>query len=226
MPLAPSGFMNVGVSMWHDLEARQLGGRDERVVGEVRRDRVAVVVVAHLLEQRLGRALGDAAVDLALEQQRVEHPAGVVAGDVAEGADLAGLGVDLDDGDVGAERERRAGGLRRRVSMRQQLAGRRRRRRARPTSCDTAGVPATWNAPSSLSSTMSASSASSSWAASFLACSTSSIGGLVDGGAALLQRARAHRAAAGRHEVGVAPDERRSCPSGCRSARGRSSTTR
>ena len=67
-----------------DLEARQLGGRDHRVVGEVRRDRVAVVVVADLFEQRLGGALGDATVDLAVEQQRVQHPTGVVAGDVAE----------------------------------------------------------------------------------------------------------------------------------------------
>ena len=52
----------------HQLEAGQLGGRDEGVVGEVGRDRVAVLVVADLLEQRLGRALGDAAVDLALER--------------------------------------------------------------------------------------------------------------------------------------------------------------
>ena len=95
----------------HDLEAGQLGGRDHPVVGQVGRDRVAVLVVADLLQQRLGGALGHAAVDLALEEQRVDHPAGVVAGDVAEVADLAGLGVDLDDGDMGTERERGAAGV-------------------------------------------------------------------------------------------------------------------
>ena len=74
MPLAPSGLSGVGVSMCDQLEARQLGGGDHGVVGEVRGDRVAVVVVADLLEQRLGRALGDAAVDLALGEQRVDDP--------------------------------------------------------------------------------------------------------------------------------------------------------
>src|SRR4051794_2087053 len=67
----------------HELEARKLGSTDEGVVGEVRRDRVAVVVVAHLLHQGLGRALGDAAVALAIEEQRVDDRAGVVAGDEA-----------------------------------------------------------------------------------------------------------------------------------------------
>ena len=51
------------------------------------------------------------------------------------------------------------------------------------------------------------------------------LGRLVDRGAALLERARAHGAAALRDEVGVAPDRARSCPSGCRSARRRSSPT-
>jgi hypothetical protein len=45
-------------------------------------------------------------VDLAVDQQRVHDGAGVVAGDVAQEPDLAGLGVDLDDRDVGAEGER------------------------------------------------------------------------------------------------------------------------
>ena len=50
---------------------------------------------------------GDAAVLLALDEQRVEDRAAVVDGDVADDADLTGVEVDLDDGDVGAERERR-----------------------------------------------------------------------------------------------------------------------
>ena len=183
--------------------------RDERVVGEVRRDRVAVAVVADLLEQRLGGALGDAAVDLALEQHRVEHPAGVVAGDVADQLHLAGLGVDLDHGDVRAERERRPAGLEERGVGRP--SGRSASVLAATASSAhvlaTAGVPATWNAPLSLSSSMSASSASSSLAASFFAVVDQLAGGLVHGGAAVLQRARTHRAAALGDEVGVAPDD-------------------
>ena len=44
---------------------------------------------------------------LPLDEQWVEHGAAVVDGDVAEEADVARLGVDLDHRDVGAERERR-----------------------------------------------------------------------------------------------------------------------
>ena len=46
-------------------------------------------------------------MELALDEQRVDDAPGVVAGHVADEAHPAGLGVDLDDGDVGAERERR-----------------------------------------------------------------------------------------------------------------------
>ena len=65
------------------------------------------LVVGDLLEQRLRRALGDAAVLLAGDEQRVEDAAAVVDGDVAHQPHAAGLGVDLDDGDVRAERVRR-----------------------------------------------------------------------------------------------------------------------
>ena len=43
---------------------------------------------------------------LTLDEQRVEDRAAVVDGDVAHGAHLARVEVDLDDGDVGPERER------------------------------------------------------------------------------------------------------------------------
>ena len=49
---------------------------------------------------------GDAAVLLALDEQRVEDRAAVVDGDVAHDAHLARVEVDLDGGDVGPERER------------------------------------------------------------------------------------------------------------------------
>ncbi len=89
------------------LEARHLGRRQERVVGERRGQRVAVLVVDDLLEERLGGALRDAAVPLALGQQRVHDRAGVVDGHDPAEEHLAGLGIDLDDRHVGAERERR-----------------------------------------------------------------------------------------------------------------------
>ena len=67
----------------HQLEGGQLGGGDDPVVGEVGGERVAVVVVDELLDERLRDALGDAAVALALGEQRVEDAAGVVDGDEA-----------------------------------------------------------------------------------------------------------------------------------------------
>ena len=166
---------------------------------------------------------GDAAVLLALDEQRVDHRAAVVDGDVAHELDPAGLEVDLDDGDVGAERERRvalvevASGLER---------GRRRRRdaggvlprRARPRSERVAGTPATPTVPASVSTTMSATSASSRWAASCLALLDQRLGGLVHGRAAELQRARAARAAAPGTRS-VSPSTSGSARPGCRSGR-------
>ena len=90
------------------LQRRELGGGRERVADEGAGQRVAVLVVDDLLVERLRDAGRDAAVHLALRDQRVDQRAGVVDGDEPQQLDRAGLGVDLDDGDVGAERERRA----------------------------------------------------------------------------------------------------------------------
>ena len=84
MPFAPSGLSGLSVSVFDTSKLRQLGGRRHRVVHEVRGDRVAVVVVLHLLAQRLRGALRDAAVLLAGDEQRVEDRAAVVDRDVAE----------------------------------------------------------------------------------------------------------------------------------------------
>jgi hypothetical protein len=90
------------------LEPGKLGGRQERVGGQRRGLRVALGVVDDLLEQRLRGTLGQAAVPLALGEQRVQHGARVVDGDQPPQHHPAGLGVHLDHGQVGAERERRA----------------------------------------------------------------------------------------------------------------------
>ena len=54
--------------------------------------------------QRLAGALHDAAMELALDQQRVDHVADIVNRGVADEAHLAGVGVDLDLADVAAVR--------------------------------------------------------------------------------------------------------------------------
>ena len=73
------------------------------------------------LHQRHPDAVGEAAVDLALDDHRVDARAAVVDRDEAPHRDLAGARIDVDDADVGAERERQV----RRVVDRS-------RRRARP----------------------------------------------------------------------------------------------
>ena len=105
MPLAPSGLSWAGGLGVGRLERRELGRAGHGVVGQRRRQRVAVGVVDELLPQRLGHPLGDPAVLLAGDDQRVEDAAAVVDRDVAQGPDPARLGVDLDHRHVGAEGE-------------------------------------------------------------------------------------------------------------------------
>ena len=123
-----------------------------------------------------------AAVLLALDEQRVEHRAAVVDGDVADDARPRRC--------RGRPRRRRCG---RRTGTWRRPGRSRRRRRARracrrrrrsssvsatrrassPHDSAPAGTPATPTVPASVSTTMSATSASSRWAASRLALSTS-----------------------------------------------------
>src|SRR6478609_5948509 len=58
------------------------------------------VVVDHFLVQRLRHAPRDAPMTVPLAEQRVEHPAGVIDGDDPLQHRLAGLDVNLDDGQV------------------------------------------------------------------------------------------------------------------------------
>ena len=83
-PLAPSGLRGDGVCVRVGLERRQVAGARDRVGRERAGDVVAVLVEGDLLEQRLRDALGDAAVDLALEQHLVVDPARVVDRDVPD----------------------------------------------------------------------------------------------------------------------------------------------
>ena len=143
-------------------------------------------------------------MQLALEQQRVEDASGVVAGHVADEAAVAGLGVDLDHGDVRAERERRrSGGSTSRSSAAAPCSGRgagqvgpRRRHGRRARDVERAAA---------VSSTTSATSASSAFGGDAARACRPARRPLVDRGAAVLQRPRPDRAAADGHDVGVAP---------------------
>ena len=98
---------------------------------------LAVLVVDDLLAERLGGPLRDAAVALAVQQQRVDDGAAVVDADEAPEGGPAGLLVDLHHGDVDAERERLAVGREEAGRLQARLvAGRARcRRTPRPAIC-------------------------------------------------------------------------------------------
>ena len=116
-----------------------------------------------------------------------------------------GLGVDVDDGHVGAEGERRLRGAE--VAARPRRC---RRRRWRPRS--SCGTPTARRRRGTRrltgSSTMSSTEASSRFGGDRAGLVDHRRGGLEHGRAAELQRARAEGAGAPRHEVGVAVDHR------------------
>ena len=77
------------------------GHAGQQVVGERRGQRLALRVERHLLEQRRADALRRAAVDLAVDDHRVDQDAGVFHHDVIEDFDAAGFRIDRDDRGVG-----------------------------------------------------------------------------------------------------------------------------
>ena len=66
-PLTPSVVGRAGVSVRSVVKCGRSGAAGDEVVDERAGDQVAVVVVDGLLVERLGDALGQAAVDLALD---------------------------------------------------------------------------------------------------------------------------------------------------------------
>ena len=89
-PLTPSGLVLVGP------DCLEIGAEIVRVrhgvIHERAGDELAGFVVDDMLHQRLAGALRDAAVDLAVQQQRVELDAEVVDHGIAHDLDLAGVG--------------------------------------------------------------------------------------------------------------------------------------
>src|SRR4051812_45564732 len=93
------------------VHARHVGGGKEEVFAVVRGLRLAgVAVVNHALEEDVADAVGDAADDLAIDEDRVDDAAAVVGDVIIDDARVAGFGLDLDDGDVGAVGVHRAFG--------------------------------------------------------------------------------------------------------------------
>ena len=87
------------------LDVMQFDRRDlmrgrRQVVGQRCGEDAAVVVVDDLLQQRVADALGDAAVHLAVGDHRIDDAAGILRHQEFLDLDVAGLHVDLDDGDV------------------------------------------------------------------------------------------------------------------------------
>ena len=130
---------------------------------------VRYVLLGDVLHQRLADPLDDAAMELAVDQQRVDHVPDIVDRGIAHEVDRAGLLVDLDLADVaavgiGARAAREGAGLEQ-SGLAPGGSRAARRRPARSSARSTAlSVPATMNRPPS--NTMSCWSVSIRWAAS------------------------------------------------------------
>ena len=87
-------------------KAWQVGGSRHCIIHERPREELAALgVVEALLEQRLAGALGDPAMGLTMQDERVDGAADIVDGGVADDLDGPGLWVDLDFADMKPVRE-------------------------------------------------------------------------------------------------------------------------
>ncbi len=109
IPFTPRGFVVDGVSTRSVSNVRKLGGRRHAVVRHRRRHQHAVLVVDGLLVHRLGDALRDTAVHLALDDGRVDRLAAVVDRNVLQDVRHPRFGIDLDRTEVSSRREREVG---------------------------------------------------------------------------------------------------------------------
>ena len=78
-----------------DFDRRNDVGRGEQVVRQGHRQGLPGIVVAHPFVERRADAMHDAAMDLALDQHRIDHAAAIVDDEVAPEPHLSGLAVDL-----------------------------------------------------------------------------------------------------------------------------------
>ena len=68
-PFAPSGFTGVGVTVLCELEAREVDRARHRIVHERAGQQLTVFVVDRFFDHRLADSLGQAAVNLAFDDQ-------------------------------------------------------------------------------------------------------------------------------------------------------------
>jgi hypothetical protein len=85
------------------FEARHVLGARHGVVDEGAGEKLARIrIVFDVLDQGLAEALGQAADDLAFDDQRIDDHANIVDDGVAVDLDLAGVGIDLELANVTA----------------------------------------------------------------------------------------------------------------------------
>src|SRR2546430_1228282 len=87
------------------LDQRQVAGDRHRVVHQATRQQLAIGVVGHVLEECAAHALRDAAVHLAVHDDRIDDLAAVVGDDVAHELYRARVAIDVDDRHVHGARE-------------------------------------------------------------------------------------------------------------------------
>ena len=83
-----------------DLDRRQFEGAGQVIVEQGRGERLALLVVGDLLAQRGADPLHHAAVDLRLDDHRVDHRAAILGDREIDEFDRAGLRIDRNDGAV------------------------------------------------------------------------------------------------------------------------------
>src|SRR6266850_456683 len=92
-----------------DFEFRDFRHRRHEIVGKRAGEYVAAVVIDHLFVECIGDALGDAAMDLSLDDHRVDQTARIFDDHELFDHDLAGCDVDFDDRNVAGVRESAVG---------------------------------------------------------------------------------------------------------------------
>ena len=75
----------------------------EAIVHEAGSQQLTVIVINHCFVQGPTEPLGHTAMDLTFDQQGVEGKTNVLDGEVLEGRDMAGVGIDMDFDEVGDE---------------------------------------------------------------------------------------------------------------------------
>src|SRR5438093_9222990 len=109
--LDAEGVDHRGVRLEGDRQRWELIGLGDRVVHEARGQELAVLVVDDRFHEPGADRLGSAALELALDDRRIDRAAGVVDDRIGEEPDRARLHLDLHDGRVRSERPRDRPGM-------------------------------------------------------------------------------------------------------------------